>query len=195
MDVSPPRSQFNLPNALTCSRIAAAPLLACSVMLEPFGAPAWLAVAILVFAALTDLADGSIARAWDQVSVLGAILDPIADKMLVVTALFLLAVEGTLSGPALWPTLIIVWRELLISGIREYWRYEGIGVPVTLLAKFKTVVQFSAAFFLFSARVPLPMTKTLMETGIIALWFAAVLTLYSGLDYLYQAWRQSWKSL
>lgn len=182
---------MTLPNLFTALRIASAPMLALAVFSENVDQPKWVAAAILLFGTLTDLVDGPLARSTNQVSELGVILDPIADKILIVTALFLLCADGRLQGASLWPVLIIFWRELLISGLREY--DKRFRVLVSVPAKWKTAMQFSAAIFLFAARVPSHMSDALFAGGTVLLWVAAALTLYTGLAYIGQVWRQSWK--
>lgn len=180
----------SLPNILTASRIAAAPLLAFTVLVAD--APR-LAATLVLLAALTDFFDGALARANRQITSLGAILDPIADKIFVVTALLVLLAEGALKGLSVWAILIIVWRELLISGLRDYTRFLGFPAPVSSLAKVKTGLQFSAVILLFIARVPSLNSEIISDAGTGLLWAAAGFTLYTGADYLWQAWRRAWK--
>lgn len=180
----------SLPNALTASRIAAAPLLAFAALT---GQSPWIAAAIVLFAAITDLLDGMVARARGEMSELGAVLDPIADKIFVITALFLLVAGGMLKGVAVIAVLIILWRELLISGLRDYARFVGFPAPVSRLAKVKTAAQFASLFLLYAARVPSRDSEALAEAGGGLLWVASGLTLYTGGNYLWHAWRQTWK--
>jgi cardiolipin synthase len=180
----------SLPNVLTASRIAAAPLLAVAVLT---GQEPWIAAAIVLFAALTDLFDGIVARAQGQLSELGAVLDPIADKIFVISALFLLVADGLLSGATVVAVLIIVWRELLISGLRDYARFIGFPAPVSRLAKIKTAAQFASLLLLYAARVPTRNSEVLAEAGDGLLWVASGLTLYTGGNYLWHTWRQTWK--
>jgi cardiolipin synthase (CMP-forming) len=180
----------SLPNLLTASRIVSAPLLAFAVLVAD--APR-MAAALVFLAGLSDLLDGTVARARGQASDLGQVLDPIADKILIVTALLLLLAARSLEGAGAWAVLIIVWRELLISGLREYLRLRGFPAPVTTLAKFKTAAQYSSVILLFAARVPFQYSAALSGSGTVLLWAAAALTLYTGADYLWHAWRQSWK--
>jgi cardiolipin synthase len=182
--------RLTLPNVLTTSRIAAAPFLAAAVLVTDMPIAA---SGIVIFAALTDMLDGSLARAMNQASTVGVILDPIADKIFMLTAFFLLCADGTLRGIALWPALIIIWRELLISGLREYRSGIGLRISVSRSAKLKTAIQFSSVISLFLARVPSQASEIFLESGTFLLWAAAALTLYTGADYAWQAWRQSWK--
>jgi cardiolipin synthase len=177
----------DLPNLLTLSRIAAIPLLVVLVALHQ--APADI-VACIVFsaAAITDYFDGRLARSRSQQSDLGRMLDPIADKLLVAAALMMLVGLGRLSALGLYPAIVIMLREILVSGLREYLAELRIGLPVTQLAKWKTGFQMgalgtllagdSSASWLHLSFIPV--------TGIgeIMLWVAAVLTLWTGWDYL-----------
>jgi len=183
-------SFFLLPNLLSAARIAAGPVLAWVVLTAQ--APA-LAVAIVVAAALTDLLDGLAARTTGRVSELGAVLDPIADKIFVLTALCLLWGESLIRGSIVWAVLIILWREVLISGLRDYARFEGLKASVSPVAKLKTATQFSAVVLLFASRVPYWTPGPLFEAGTVLLWVSAGLALYTGADYLLRAWRGSWK--
>jgi cardiolipin synthase len=185
-----PKRCLTLPNILTASRIAAAPVLAIVVLK---GGAAWIAVTIVALAALTDVADGPLARAMNQVSELGAILDPIADKILITTALLLLCAEGTIRNATLLPVFIILWRELFVCGLREYGRLKGLTIPVSKLARLKTALQFLSAILFFAAREPSPASASLLGTATFLLWAAAAVTLYTGLDYFQQARQQLWK--
>ncbi len=177
----------DLPNLLTLSRIAAVPLVVGLVALRLPGADL---AASLVFglAAVTDWLDGHLARSRHQASDLGRMLDPIADKLLVGAALMVLAGEGRLGGGALFPAIVILLREILVSGLREYLAGIRVGLPVTRLAKWKTGVQLLAVGFLLAgdagARViGLGALRPLvLGTGL--LWIAAALTLLTGWDYL-----------
>ena len=178
-----------LPNLLSVSRIAAAPLLAWTVLLEQ---TPLLALGVAVAAALTDLLDGLAARVTGQVTELGAILDPLADKIFILTALWLLWGDGVIQGSATWAALLILWREILISGLRGRARLSGLRAPVSAAAKFKTAAQFSALIMLFASRLPHFEPDVLHAAGTGLLWLSAVLALYSGAEYFAQAWRRSW---
>ncbi len=183
-------SFFSLPNLLSAFRIVAAPVLAWAVLTAQ--APA-LAVAIVVAAALTDLLDGLAARALGQVSDLGAVLDPIADKIFILTALWLLSGEGVTRGLSAWAVLIILWREVFISGLRDYARFEGLSASVSAVAKLKTAAQFSTVVLLFASRAPSWNPDLLLGAGTGLLWISAGLALYTGADYILRAWRGTWK--
>jgi cardiolipin synthase (CMP-forming) len=184
------RGGFTWPNLLTASRIAAAPLLAFTVLT---GQPPELAAGIALAAAATDLLDGALARLQGKTSELGAALDPIADKVFILTALVLLIAVGTLGGLALWAALILLWREIIVSGLRGYVLLQGQPAPVIWLAKVKTAAQFLSVAALLGARIPWPVSRFLFDAGAALLWAAAVFALYSGADYLWRARRRSWK--
>src|SRR6202041_3699436 len=133
----------DLPNLLTLSRIAAIPVL---VGLVALSYPLADLFACIVFsaAAITDYYDGRLARSRRQQSELGSMLDPIADKLLVGAALMMLVGQNRLSGAALYPAIVIMLREILVSGLREYLAGIRIGLPVTPLAKWKTGFQMGA---------------------------------------------------
>jgi CDP-diacylglycerol--glycerol-3-phosphate 3-phosphatidyltransferase len=181
---------FLLPNLLSMFRLAAAPMLAWAVI--AWQTPA-IAIGIVIAAALTDLLDGHCARATGQVSEVGAVLDPIADKIFILTALSLLWGESIIRGANAWAVLIILWREVLISGLRDYARFEGHQAPVSRVAKFKTASQFSAVVLLFASRVPSFQPDLLLEAGTGLLWVSAGLAIYTGADYLWRAGRGTWK--
>jgi len=177
----------DLPNVLTLSRIAAIPLL---VVLIALRHPVADLAACLVFiaAAITDYFDGRLARSRSQQSDLGRMLDPIADKLLVGAALMMLVGQQHLSAFGLYPAVIIMLREILVSGLREYLAEIRIGLPVTKLAKWKTGFQMGAIGTLIAGD---PTAKLLHLSflpvnaiGEAMLWAAAALTLVTGWDYL-----------
>jgi cardiolipin synthase len=177
----------DLPNVLTLSRIAVIPLL---VLLVAIGA-AWAdVVAALLFAAAgaTDYLDGRLARERLQLSDLGRMLDPIADKLLVGATLMALVGFGHLPGWGIYPAIVIMLREILVSGLREYLAEIRIGLPVTKLAKWKTGVQMTAlGLLLLGATGARAIGLGWLPMAWIAgglLWLAAMLTLVTGWDYL-----------
>lgn len=184
----------SLPNLLTYFRIAAIPVLVVLMAVPGFWTD-WAALAIYAAAAITDYFDGKLARAWNQTSTIGRLLDPIADKMLVTAALFMIGATGHLSGWAIAPAIVILLREVLISGLREFLaEINARGVPVSALAKWKTTVQMLAIGFLivgetgtatFDGRFPT------IEIGIAGIWLAAALTLVTGWAYLSEGLRQA----
>lgn len=181
------RRAFNIPNLLTYGRILTVPLIVLCFFFEgslkSSDFARWLALSIFVVASLTDFLDGYLARIWKQTSNIGRVLDPIADKLLVASILLLLAADGTIAGWAIWAAIIILCREILVSGLREFLAGLKVSVPVTHLAKWKTTIQLVAIGFLLAGPAGdkiLPYTTAL---GIALLWIAAMLTLYTGYDY------------
>lgn len=178
---------LSLPNILTYARIAAVPVVVLCFFLEGHlksSDPArWTALAIFALASITDFFDGYLARIWKQTSNIGRMLDPIADKLLVSACLLLLAADGTIAGWTLWAAIIILCREILVSGLREYLAELKVSVPVSRLAKWKTTLQMIALAFLLAGPAGDKFMPYTTETGIILLWISAILTLYTGWDY------------
>lgn len=175
----------NLPNWLTMSRIVAIPVICLLLLLETAWS-SWLALAVFVFACITDFLDGYLARARSQQSSFGRFLDPIADKLLVGSVLMVVVGIDRLQGANIVPAVIILAREILVSGLREYLAELNVGVPVTRLAKWKTTIQMIAiGFLVVGDHGPAfgPFTPT--DVGIFGLWAAALLTLVTGYDYLH----------
>ena len=177
----------DLPNLLTLSRIAAIPLLVALVAVRT-PATDFLACVVFSVAAITDYFDGRIARVRRQMSDIGRMLDPIADKLLVGAALMLLAGQQRLSAWGLYPAIVILLREILVSGLREYLAGLRVGLPVTGLAKWKTGFQMGALGTLLagdsSARLLHLQFLPVAAIGEAMLWVAAVLTIWTGWDYL-----------
>ena len=144
----------------------------------------WTALAIYAAAAITDFFDGYLARAWSQQSSLGRMLDPIADKLLVAAVLLTLTADGTISGPSLWAAIVILCREILVSGLREYLAELRVPVPVTAVAKWKTTVQLISLGFLIAGTAGEAVLPGSTKVGLVLLWIAAILTLYTGWDYM-----------
>ncbi|QDZ00994.1 CDP-diacylglycerol--glycerol-3-phosphate 3-phosphatidyltransferase [Nitratireductor mangrovi] len=178
---------FNLPNILTYGRILAVPLILICFYLEGRTRPTdfwrWSALAIFVLASITDYLDGYIARVWEQTSNIGKMLDPIADKLLVSAALLLLAYDRTIDKWSLWAAIIILCREILVSGLREYLAELKVSVPVTRLAKWKTTIQLIAIGFLLAGPAGDKILPYTTEAGLTLLWVSALVTLYTGYDY------------
>jgi cardiolipin synthase (CMP-forming) len=173
----------SIPNILTFSRIGVIPLLV-ALFWVPGNGARWTALAIFVIAGITDYLDGYLARAWREQSQLGALLDPIADKLLVSTTLFLLAAFDRIGGLTLLPAILILCREILVSGLREFLAGIEVRVPVSTLAKWKTTIQMIAIGFLIVGDAGDAIVPYTVEIGIVGLWVAAVLTLVTGYDYL-----------
>ena len=147
------------------------------------------ALAIFVLAALTDLLDGRVARARGEVSALGAALDPLADKLLIAAALILLVRNGVVYGAGVIAVIVIILREILVSGLREAVSGRGASLPVKPLAKWKTAAQLVAAGLLIAAAPSGPAGEALRPAAIGALWMAAALTFWTGADYALAAAR------
>lgn len=179
---APRVSAVALPNLLTYARIVAVPAMVASFYL-PGNVGRWTALVIFVAAAVTDFFDGYLARAWQQQSALGRMLDPIADKLLVAAAILVLVADNSIGGWSLWAALIILSREILVSGLRESLAEVRVSVPVTRLAKWKTTAQMVAIGFLLVGPAGEVIFPYVEEIGLTLLWAAAILTLYTGYDY------------
>ncbi|MBX3494186.1 MAG: CDP-diacylglycerol--glycerol-3-phosphate 3-phosphatidyltransferase [Parvibaculum sp.] len=177
-----PDMATNLPNLLTYFRIALVPaVVACFYI--PGDAGHWAALFLFIVAGLTDFFDGYLARAWEQQSNLGRMLDPIADKLLVAVVLIALTWQDVIAGFSLWAAIIILCREILVSGLREFLAELRVSVPVTQLAKWKTAIQMVALGFLLGGPAADKIMPGITEMGLTLLWAAAILTLYTGYDY------------
>lgn len=184
--LSPPMtraSNLNLPNTITIARIATIPVI---VWLLTTGDIGHRVVAVVIFAvaAGTDWVDGFIARRFNQVSPLGRMLDPIADKLLVGMVLAALAWDGSLSALDLVPVMAILFREFFIPGLREFLGNAQVVLPVSLLAKWKTTVQLIAIIVIFLEGI-LPNLRLASD---IVLWIAGAITLWTGGQYFIAAW-------
>lgn len=171
-----------LPNLLTLSRILAVPLVVATFYL-PGPSARWIACALFSVAAFTDWLDGHFARRWKQHSEFGRFLDPIADKLLVAAALFMLTATDRISEPTMLPALVILMREILVSGLREHLAGLRVGVPVSRLAKWKTGIQMVSIGVLLVGDAG-PSGIPVRYIGEVMLWIAAALTLVTGYDYL-----------
>ncbi len=174
----------SLPNLLTLSRIVVIPLVIATFYL-PGEMFRWAACGLFVVAAITDFFDGWLARRTNQVSSFGRFLDPIADKLLVAAVLLMLTASDRVDGLAVLPALVILLREILVSGLREFLSELRVGMPVSKLAKWKTGIQMVALPVLLvgdagQVLIPLPW----QTIGEVALWIAGGLTLITGYDYL-----------
>ena len=174
---------LSLPNLLTLSRIVAVPALGALLWWPSWHTGFGLAFALYCLMGLTDYFDGYLARAWQQTSTIGRMLDPIADKLLVAAALLVLAADGTIAGWSIWAAIVILCREILVSGLREYLAELKVSVPVTRLAKWKTAAQMVAIAFLLAGPAGDQIFPYVTELGILFLWIAALITLYTGYDY------------
>lgn len=180
---------MSLPNVLTYGRIIAVPALVLCFYIEGY-VGRWLALAIFIAASVTDYLDGYLARVWQQTSGLGRLLDPIADKLLVATSLLLLVAERTIGGASLLAAIVILTREIAVSGLREFLAELQVSVPVTRLAKWKTTLQMVAIGFLIAGPAGDRLIKyyfadlgLVTYVGLLLLWISALITLYTGYDY------------
>ena len=144
----------------------------------------WVVFVLFCVAGLTDAVDGMIARRLKAESSLGRMLDPIADKLIVSAALLMLASDRTLQGIHLIPALVILCREILVSGLREFLAGAQVSLPVTRVAKLKTVVQMVAIAALVASSASEHMLPGVTSIALFGMWVAAALTLYTGYAYL-----------
>ena len=172
-----------LPNILTVSRIALLPVLIGLFFIDGRAA-AWTALWIYVFCAVTDFLDGYLARKFGSTSNFGTFLDPISDKIMVASLLIALATFDRLDGYWMVPAIIIMMREFLISGLREFLGPQNIKVPVSKLAKWKTTFQMVALGFLVIGDYGNPVVPQSLLIGQVLLSVAAVITIITGWNYL-----------
>jgi len=172
----------HVPNILTMSRILVIPAMIGAFYLD---APQsnWVVFGFFTFAAVTDYLDGYLARSLNEVSVLGRFLDPVADKLLVAAAILMLVYVDRIADWTILPAVVIMCREIMVSALREYLAELRVGMPVSKLAKWKTMVQMLAIGFIIVGDAAFWQIPA-REIGIGGLWVAAVLTIYTGYDYL-----------
>ena len=179
--------RFKFPNYLTIGRIIIVPIFVFTFYLPGFYGDI-LPFALFVIASFTDFLDGLLARMYKEESKLGELLDPIADKIIVATALILLVMDGTIKNYEVIAAIIILTREILISGLREFLAKGQIKLPVSNLAKLKTALQMTAIALLLSGETGNKILNfqdyNAQTIGIILLWLSAFLTLYTGYEYL-----------
>ena len=178
---------FKIPNYLTIGRIIIVPIFVFTFYLPGFYGDI-IPFVLFLIASFTDFLDGLLARMYKEESKLGELLDPIADKIIVATALILLVMDGTIKNYEVIAAIIILIREILISGLREYLAKVQVSMPVTKLAKFKTFIQMFAIATLLTGDSGNKIFSfgdyNAQSIGIILLWVAAFLTLYTGYDYV-----------
>lgn len=172
----------NLPNVITLIRIVLAPVIAAILWQPPSAFLGALALALFCFAGFSDWLDGWMARRLNIVSSVGRMLDPIADKLLIAACLIAFAAQRGADVLFLVPALIILFREFLVSGLREYLAGAKVVVPVSLAAKWKTAIQMTALGVLIAVPA-FPQFIWLDNAGIILLWISAILTIQTGLAY------------
>jgi CDP-diacylglycerol--glycerol-3-phosphate 3-phosphatidyltransferase len=170
---------MNLPNSLTILRIILIPVFAVFLLIRiPYGD--YFAALIFVIAALTDSLDGYLARKWKQITKLGIVLDPIADKLMITAALIILVELGRISG---WIAIVILGREFAVSGLRVVKAEEGVIIPASTLGKLKTISQIVAVLLIilekgYQSFINIPL-------GQWAMYFAVFITIVSGVEYFY----------
>lgn len=174
---------LNLPNILTLSRIVTVPVLVWALWWPgwPFGYA--LGFAIYCLMGITDYFDGYLARSKGTVSKLGVFLDPIADKIMIAAVIVMLAANGDTPGVHLIPAIVILMREIAVSGLREFLAQLRVSLPVSQLAKWKTALQLVSLGGVILAGA-LPQQEWIWAVSIAALWAAAIITLITGWDYL-----------
>jgi len=174
---------WTLPNLLTLSRIVTVPILVACLWWPGWEAGYGLAFALYCLMAVTDYFDGYLARAQGTVSKLGVFLDPIADKIMVAAVILMLVATRDIGGVHLIAAIVILLREIMVSGLREFLAQLQVSVPVSQLAKWKTTLQL-VAFGALILGGALPAMAWIHTVGLVALWGAALLTLVTGWDYL-----------
>ncbi len=173
----------SLPNLMTMARIVVIPLIILLLYI-PSAVAAWGALALYILAAVTDFFDGYFARKMNEVSDFGKFLDPIADKILVGSLLVVLAAIDRLDGIWIVPAVVIMVREFLVSGLREYLGPKNVSVPVTQLAKWKTTLQMVALGFLIIGDYGDVLIPSTLLIGQIGLTIAAIMTAVTGWHYM-----------
>ena len=183
-------STLSLPNIITYGRILAVPAVAVLIAVADAAGTSsawWWALAIFATASISDYFDGLFARWFNEQSELGRMLDPIADKLLVGVVLLVLVAKQIIVGWSLWAAVIILSREILVSGLREYLAGLAVKMHVTWLAKWKTAAQLVALGALIAGPIAGVAWPLLPAVGLALLWASALLTAYTGYEYLYAA--------
>ena len=179
--------KFKIPNILTIGRIIIVPFFVVSFFLPDFYGEI-IPFLLFLLASFTDFLDGLLARLYKEESKLGELLDPIADKIIVSAALILLVMNGTIQNYEVIAAIIILTREILISGLREFLADVQIKIPVSGLAKGKTFIQMFSIAILLTGETGNKIINfedyNAQTVGIILLWLSAFLTLYTGYDYV-----------
>jgi len=177
---------MNIPNYLSVSRVLAVPVFII-LMLDPTPLRAVLAGSVFALASATDWLDGHLARKWGQVTRIGKLLDPIADKILVSSALIMLVELDSTRVPA-WIAIIIIGREIAVTGLRALAASDGVVIPAETLGKYKVGAQITAVLsFIFNYAIQAEWANDLGRT---ALWTAMVLSVYSGVQYFEGYWKR-----
>ena len=179
--------KIKIPNYLTIGRIIIVPIFVVTFFLPGFYGDI-IPFTLFVIASFTDFLDGLLARMYKEESKLGELLDPIADKIIVATALILLVMDGTIKNYEVIAAIIILTREILISGLREFLAKTSVSIQVTSLSKLKTLLQMLSIAILLTGESGNKLINfqdyNAQTIGIILLWLSAFLTLYTGYDYV-----------
>ena len=179
--------KLKIPNILTIGRIIIVPIFVLTFFIPGFFGDL-IPFFLFVIASFTDYLDGFLARMFKEESKLGELLDPIADKILVAAALILLVMNGTIKNYEVIAAIIILTREILISGLREFLEKGQIAMQVTSLSKLKTFIQMISIAILLTGEIGNKIINfqdyNAQTIGIVLLWLSAFLTLYTGYDYL-----------
>ncbi len=179
-----PGRAFSVPNLLTFGRVAAVPVVVGCLYWSGIHAMRWIALGVFIAAGITDFLDGYLARRLAQQSALGRMLDPIADKLLVSAVLMMLVADHTIENYSLLAAVVILCREVLVSGMREFFAELKVSIPVSRIAKWKTTLQLVALGFLVAGPAGDAVLPGVSATGLALFWAAALLTIYTGWDYL-----------
>lgn len=177
---------MNIPNYLSISRVLAVPVFIV-LLFDPTPLRAVLAGAVFALASATDWLDGHLARKWGQITRIGKLLDPIADKILISSALIMLVDLDSTRVPA-WIAIVIIGREIAVTGLRAMAASDGVVIPAETLGKYKVGAQITAVLsFVLNYAIQAEWANDL---GRIALWTALVLSLFSGLHYFRNYWKR-----
>ena len=178
---------MKIPNILTIGRIIIVPIFVLAFFIPGFFGDL-IPFFLFVLASFTDYLDGLLARIFKEESRLGELLDPIADKIIVAAALILLVMNGTIKNYEVIAAIIILTREILISGLREFLAKTSVSIQVTSLSKLKTLLQMLSIAILLTGESGNKLINfqdyNAQTIGIILLWLSAFLTLYTGYDYV-----------
>lgn len=175
---------WSVPNLLTYGRVIAVPVVVGCLFWSEIALMRWVALGLFIAAAITDFLDGYLARVLSQQSALGRMLDPIADKLLVSAVLMMLVADHTIASYSLAAAIVILCREILVSGLREFLAELKVSIPVSRIAKWKTTLQLIALGFLIAGPAGDQILPKTTEMGLALFWASALLTLYTGWDYL-----------
>lgn len=182
-DLTAQSRPLSIPNMLTIGRVIAVPLLVSALYFIEGNLGRWIAFGLFFVAAASDFLDGYLARAWHQQSAFGKMLDPIADKLLVGASILMLVYDQTITGSAIWAAIIILCREILVSGLREFLAELQVKLHVTWLSKSKTIFQLVAIGLLIMGPATGEGAAFVGNIGLTLLWVAAFITIWTGYGY------------